>query len=97
VDVALDVRIGMVGFSAGGHPALATATSFEKRRYEPIDPIDEVGCRPDFAVLCYSGYLKAKDGNEISPGLRIPTDTPPMTRRATEAPTQKTARSCTWP
>ena len=78
MDVALDVRIGMVGFSAGGHPALATATSFEKRRYEPIDPIDEVGCRPDFAVLCYSGYLKAKDGNEISPGLRIPTDTPPI-------------------
>ena len=71
-------RIGMVGFSAGGHLALATATSFEKRRYEPIDLIDEVSCRPDLAVLCYSGYLKAKDKDEIWPGLRIPANTPPI-------------------
>ena len=40
----------MVGFSAGGHLALATATDFAKRLYEPIDAIDKVSCRPDFAV-----------------------------------------------
>jgi acetyl esterase/lipase len=71
-------RIGMVGFSAGGHLALATATGFSKRLYEPIDAIDEVSCRPDFAVLCYSGYLKAKGKDEISTGLQIPADTPPI-------------------
>jgi acetyl esterase/lipase len=71
-------RIGMVGFSAGGHLALATATSFAKRLYEPIDSIDQVSCRPDFAVLCYSGYLKAKGKDEIAPGIRIPADTPPI-------------------
>ncbi|MBI5761370.1 MAG: alpha/beta hydrolase [Planctomycetales bacterium] len=71
-------RIGMVGFSAGGHLALATATRFEKRTYEPIDAIDETSCRPDFAVLCYSGYLKARDKDEIWPGLRIPAGTPPI-------------------
>lgn len=71
-------RIGMVGFSAGGHLALATATSFEKRTYESIDAVDEVSCRPDFAVLCYSGYLKAKDKNEVSPGIRVPAETPPI-------------------
>jgi len=71
-------RIGMVGFSAGGHLALATATNFEQRKYEAIDAIDEVSCRPDFAVLCYSGYLKAKDKDEISPGLHIPANTPPI-------------------
>jgi acetyl esterase/lipase len=71
-------RIGMVGFSAGGHLALATATNFEQRKYEAIDAIDEVSCRPDFAVLCYSGYLKAKDKDEISPGLHIPASTPPI-------------------
>ena len=49
-----------------------------KRLYEPIDAVDEVSCRPDFAVLCYSGYLKAKDKDEIRPGLRIPADTPPI-------------------
>jgi acetyl esterase/lipase len=71
-------RIGMVGFSAGGHLALATATGFAKRLYDPIDSVDEISCRPDFAVLCYSGYLKAKDKDEIRPGLRIPADTPPI-------------------
>jgi acetyl esterase/lipase len=71
-------RIGIVGFSAGGHLALATATSFEKRTYEPIDAVDEVSSRPDFAVLCYPGYLKARDKDEIWPGLRIPADTPPI-------------------
>src|SRR4029453_1888999 len=35
-------RIGMVGFSAGGHLVMATATSFEKRTYEAIDDIDKV-------------------------------------------------------
>jgi acetyl esterase/lipase len=40
-------RIGMVGFSAGGHLVLATATNFDKRTYEPIDDIDKVSCRPD--------------------------------------------------
>jgi acetyl esterase/lipase len=70
--------IGMVGFSAGGHLALATATGFAKRTYEPIDAIDKVSCRPDFAVLCYSGYLKVKDKDEIRPSLRIPADTPPI-------------------
>jgi acetyl esterase/lipase len=71
-------RIGMVGFSAGGHLALATATSFEKRSYEPIDDIDKVSCRPDFAILVYPGYLKAKEKDEIAPGLQIPAATPPV-------------------
>jgi acetyl esterase/lipase len=71
-------RIGMIGFSAGGHLAIATATSFEKRTYEATDDIDKVSCRPDFAILAYSGYLKAKDKDELSPGLRIPAGTPPV-------------------
>lgn len=71
-------RIGMVGFSAGGHLAIATATNFEKRTYGPMDDIDKISCRPDFAILVYSGYLKAKDKDELAPGLRIPAGTPPI-------------------
>jgi acetyl esterase/lipase len=71
-------RIGMVGFSAGGHLAIATATSFDKRTYEPIDAIDKISCRPDFAILVYPGYLKAKDKDELAPGLLIPAETPPI-------------------
>ena len=71
-------RIGMIGFSAGGHLAVATATSFEKRTYEPTDAIDKISCRPDFAIAAYSGYLKAKDKDELAPGLRVPAGTPPI-------------------
>jgi len=71
-------RIGMIGFSAGGHLAAATATSFEKRTYEPVDDIDKISCRPDFAIPVYSGYLKAKDKVELPPGLNIPPGTPPF-------------------
>ena len=71
-------RIGIVGFSAGGHLAIATATSFEKRTYEPIDDMDTVSCRPDLAIAVYPGYLKAKDKEELAPGLRIPASTPPI-------------------
>jgi len=71
-------RIGIVGFSAGGHLALATATDFAKRKYEPIDAVDQVSCRPDFAIPVYPGYLKARDKDEIRPGLQIPADTPPV-------------------
>src|SRR4029453_4105705 len=71
-------RIVIVGFSAGGHLAIATATSFDKRTYEPVDDVDRVSCRPDFAIPVYSGYLKEKDKDEIASGLRIPTNTPPV-------------------
>ena len=71
-------RIGMIGFSAGGHLAIATATRFEKRTYEASDDIDKISCRPDFAIAAYSGYLKVKDKDELAPGLEVPADTPPI-------------------
>src|SRR5258708_11104094 len=37
-------RIGMVGFSAGGHPALAAATSLQKRNHAPAPAIDQGRC-----------------------------------------------------
>lgn len=71
-------RIGIIGFSAGGHLAVATATSFEKRSYQPIDAVDQVSCRPDFAIAAYPGYLKAIDKDELAPGLHVPARTPPI-------------------
>ena len=71
-------RIGIMGFSAGGHLAIATATRFEQRTYEPVDEVDKISSRPDFAVLVYPGYLKAKDRDELAPGLVIPATTPPV-------------------
>jgi acetyl esterase/lipase len=71
-------RIGMVGFSAGGHLVLATATHFDKRAYDPIDAIDQVSCRPDFAVAVYPGYLVNKETGALESYMRIPAGTPPV-------------------
>jgi acetyl esterase/lipase len=71
-------RIGMIGFSAGGHLTLATATDFDMRSYEPIDDIDKISCRLDFGIMVYSGYLKQKDKDELAAGLRVPAGTPPL-------------------
>ena len=49
-----------------------------ERRYPRIDAVDAVSCRPNFAVLCYSGYLKREDRDEVSEGIHIPAVTPPV-------------------
>lgn len=71
-------RIGMIGFSAGGHLAIATATRVEERIYAAIDEVDHVSSRPDFAIAAYSGYLKPKDKFELSSDLKISNKTPPV-------------------
>jgi acetyl esterase/lipase len=46
-------RVGIMGFSAGGHLAATASTQFDVGSPEAADPIDRVGCRPDFAILGY--------------------------------------------
>ncbi len=46
-------RIGVLGFSAGGHLASTVSTHFDAGLPEAKDPIDRISCRPDFSVLCY--------------------------------------------
>jgi acetyl esterase/lipase len=46
-------RIGVWGFSAGGHLASTSATHFDAGQPAANDPIDKVSCRPDFAILAY--------------------------------------------
>jgi acetyl esterase/lipase len=47
-------RIGIMGFSAGGHLASTAATHFDAGDPNSGDPIERVSCRPDFAILCYA-------------------------------------------
>ena len=46
-------RIGIMGFSAGGHLASTVATHFDSGDPNSTDIIKKVSCRPDFAVLIY--------------------------------------------
>jgi acetyl esterase/lipase len=46
-------RIGIMGFSAGGHLASTAGTHFDKGKPDAADPIDRASCRPDFMVLVY--------------------------------------------
>jgi acetyl esterase/lipase len=48
-------RVGVLGFSAGGHLAAAVSTHYETRLYPEVDGADELSCRPDFAVVVYPG------------------------------------------
>jgi acetyl esterase/lipase len=46
-------RIGIWGFSAGGHLASTLSTHFDDGDPNSEDAVERVGCRPDFAILCY--------------------------------------------
>jgi acetyl esterase/lipase len=50
-------KIGVLGFSAGGHLSAAISTHFEKRLYPGVDAADKESCRPDFAVSVYPGHM----------------------------------------
>jgi acetyl esterase/lipase len=48
-----DDRVGIWGFSAGGHLASTVGTHFDAGKPDATDPVDRVSCRPDFMVLAY--------------------------------------------
>jgi acetyl esterase/lipase len=50
-------KVGVLGFSAGGHLSAAISNHFDKRIYSPVDAADKESCRPDFAVPIYPGHL----------------------------------------
>lgn len=71
-------RIGMLGFSAGGHLTAWAATNSEKRAYEPVDAADGASCRPDFAVLIYPGGLLDRGSKtQLRPEIAVTPKTPP--------------------
>lgn len=46
-------RVGIMGFSAGGHLASTLSTHFDSGTATATDAVDRLSCRPDFAILCY--------------------------------------------
>ncbi len=69
-------KIGLLGFSAGGH-LTAWASTADKRTYEPVDDADKAGCKPDFAVTIYPGGLLKRGTDQLTPEITITAKTPP--------------------
>jgi len=71
-------KIGILGFSAGGHLTLMTSTCFKKRAYPAKDEVDKISCRPDFAIPVYPAYIVDKESGELVDEVQITQETPPM-------------------
>jgi acetyl esterase/lipase len=71
-------KIGVLGFSAGGHLVAAVSTHFDRRVYRAVDAADRESCRPDFAVALYPGHLFI-DNNKfvLNSAVHVTRRTPP--------------------
>ena len=71
-------KIGVLGFSAGGHMVAALSTHFDKRLYRTVDAADTVSCRPDFAIALYPGHLAVNERHfALNPDIQVTSRTPP--------------------
>src|SRR3546814_10188525 len=68
-------KIGVIGFSAGGYLVAQTSNIFEPA-YQPVDEIDKVSSRPDFAIAMFPGHL-CRAGGSLDPGIKVTKMTPP--------------------
>lgn len=80
-------KVGVIGFSAGGHLAAAVSTHFGERTYAPVDAADKLSCRPDFAIAIYPGHLWLHEDEDqatrnetdlsLRPDITVRADSPP--------------------
>lgn len=68
-------KIGVLGFSAGGHLIARVCTGYEEKTYDRVDAVDDQSCRPDFAVPVYPAWLNK--GDDIAPEFKIHKGIPP--------------------
>lgn len=68
-------KIGVMGFSAGGYLVAQTSNIFAPA-YKPVDAVDRISSRPDFAVAAYPGHL-CRDGGKLDPSIHVTKQTPP--------------------
>lgn len=71
-------KIGVIGFSAGGNLSARGATAFNLQTYKPIDKIDSVSCRPNFALLIYPGSMSTGKDRHLIPEIPVSATTPPV-------------------
>ena len=85
-------RIGIMGFSAGGHLASSASTHFDTGKADAPDPIDRVGSRPDFAILGYPVISMIEPWTHQGSKTNLLGDAPdPALARSLSSETQVTA------
>ena len=91
-------KIGVLGFSAGGHMVAAISTHHQKRAYNPVDAIDTVSCRPDFAIALYPGHLaRGASSTRLNPDIKVTRSTPPtLLIQADDDPVDPVANSVVY-
>jgi acetyl esterase/lipase len=72
-------KVGVLGFSAGGHLVAAISNDYQRRSYRPVDAADRQSARPDFAVSVYPGHLWIPGGTQLkfNPDIHVTRNTPP--------------------
>jgi acetyl esterase/lipase len=80
-------KVGVIGFSAGGHLVAAVSTHFDRRTYPPVDAADRLNSRPDFAIALYPGHLWVHEDEDdatrdetdlkLRPDIHVTADVPP--------------------
>lgn len=71
-------RIGVLGFSAGGHLLAVLSNVSAERTYPKVDEADGASSRPDFVMLVYPAYLSVGDkGETLAPEAKPSSQTPP--------------------
>ena len=68
-------RIGVMGFSAGGY-LVAQVSNILVPTYRPVDAVDRISSRPDFAIALYPGHI-CRDGGTFVSGLTVTNAAPP--------------------
>lgn len=73
-------KIGVMGFSAGGHLVADVSTNYRKRVYSITDDIDKISCRPDFGLSFFPGHMTVhtKHPYDLNNTLPVDGNTPPM-------------------
>lgn len=89
-------RIGVLGFSAGGHLTVMAGTQYETKSYESTDAADKLSCRPNFICPIYAAYLANgyKDNVvELGDLVTVTKETPPTFMAVTWDDTMRGAQS----
>jgi acetyl esterase/lipase len=72
-------KIGVIGFSAGGHLVANISTHYNDRVYPIMDEEDKESCKPNFAIAVYPGHIleHTTEEYELNPTIPINNNTPP--------------------